>query len=489
MAETGKQRAIRIPLDYYKRWDPIQRWKVGLAAIAGVLALAWWASGFVTKDKGQAKYERGLVAAVHAEKPGDDNCTACHVPFSPISAQRGPATLIGNIHTSDAKCEECHPGPGQKMMDHHTQQTGTTNCGGCHRDHLGRDVSLVRLADSDCTSCHKNLKDHMTGDPNFNPSVTRFDKEHHPEFHLFDKRNPNFGVDSGKLKFNHARHLAAGLDSGFTYGRLDAAARESGLPTPEAARYGDKGGDKSKLVQLDCKACHEPEKLDAGKKLLSAGPSLAQRMDGAYMVPITYENQCQVCHPLTDLLGNRIEHRLTPQQIDKKLREKYATMDFKAEPQTPTTVARRVPGDRITGAVETGANPLETQLRNAERYLYGGQSNCGECHYFERKSGELVPTAIVPTRVPERWFDHALFNHAKHTEVECLECHTQAKTSTVSKDVLIPDIDNCQKCHAPGTRDKAHTGRADCTECHRYHNPPAVSGARAGLGDWARARQ
>src|SRR5207248_9653356 len=63
--ETGKQRAVRIPLDYFKQADALTRWKLRFTALALVLALGWWAIGFVMTDEGRLRYSRGPVAAVH----------------------------------------------------------------------------------------------------------------------------------------------------------------------------------------------------------------------------------------------------------------------------------------------------------------------------------------------------------------------------------------------------------------------------------------
>ena len=68
---------------------------------------------------------------------------------------------------------------------------------------------------------------------------------------------------------------------------------------------------------------------------------------------------------------------------------------------------------------------------------------------------------------------HALFRHAPHRALDCLACHAQAKTSAVSADVLLPDIDTCFGCHGPQSygEGKIRGGaRFDCTECHRYHH-------------------
>jgi len=79
----------------------------------------------------------------------------------------------------------------------------------------------------------------------------------------------------------------------------------------------------------------------------------------------------------------------------------------------------------------------------------------------------------VPPQVPEVWFKHAVFRHAPHRALDCLACHAQAKTSAVSADVLLPDIDTCFGCHGPQSygEGKIRGGaRFDCTECHRYHH-------------------
>ena len=39
---TGKQRAARIPLDYYKKPDGLGRVRFALVALAPIVALGWW---------------------------------------------------------------------------------------------------------------------------------------------------------------------------------------------------------------------------------------------------------------------------------------------------------------------------------------------------------------------------------------------------------------------------------------------------------------
>jgi predicted Zn-ribbon and HTH transcriptional regulator len=61
---------------------------------------------------------------------------------------------------------------------------------------------------------------------------------------------------------------------------------------------------------------------------------------------------------------------------------------------------------------------------------------------------------------------HAKFDHEAHQLVTCTECHTQAKTSNRTEDVLLPGIATCHKCHS-GARIAADSR---CSACHDYHD-------------------
>src|SRR5438552_18164033 len=87
--ETGKQRASRIPLDYFKQPNRLERWKTRLLVAALVAAAAWSASGFL---HGNLQYARGEVAAVHAT--WESNCNACHVDFQPIRGDSWASGLL-----------------------------------------------------------------------------------------------------------------------------------------------------------------------------------------------------------------------------------------------------------------------------------------------------------------------------------------------------------------------------------------------------------
>ncbi len=104
------------------------------------------------------------------------------------------------------KCEACHAGPPHTMPE----ATPDLACATCHHDHRGRDASLVRLNDSDCTRCHADLTNHLAnGKPTIDNKVTAFTADQHPEFMAFcgtTRKTPAI------LKFNHAHwHMEADL--------------------------------------------------------------------------------------------------------------------------------------------------------------------------------------------------------------------------------------------------------------------------------------
>lgn len=468
--ETGKQRASRIPLDYYKGWTPLDRWFVGAGAAALVLAIAWpLAAYFFTSDGGETLYSRGPVTAKHGAWNAD--CSACHDNFSPIHER--VAFSAGKV--DNHKCTTCHAGPV-----HHKTQLTDSSCASCHRDHQGRDFSLVRVPDVDCTSCHANLPSHVQGGKTiYEHAVTRFAAATHPEFRSVKS-------DPGKLKFNHQLHMTAGMVreadglGAFTFERMTE---------PDRKRYMTLLGanDPAAKVQLNCASCHVTDsgdfKLDATRIDVVPGDLLLpKRGTGAYMLPISYENQCRACHPTTfdrkdpkDITtGQPILHGLQPEGVREFL-QGYYTSRFLAGNEALFEVTPGKPRP-LPGKVATPAQQLTLKERigQAEKDIFLGQKNCGECHYYDGAgAGAEMPKRVVETRVPSVWLEHAKFSHLSHRAVDCKECHADAWTSKTEKSVLIPNRDNCLQCHAPQTKVQGKLvggARFDCIECHRYHN-------------------
>lgn len=425
MAETGKQRAARIPLTYYREPDRLQRWKLHLTVGCLIVAGLWLGGQHLLRGhSSQLVYSRGPVASVHAT--WETQCESCHLPFAGTSSESFVHQFEGPSRGADLQCQACHAGGV-----HHANQlkVKTPTCGGCHRDHRGRDASLVRMDDSQCTKCHQNpAASVQDGKTNFG-SITRFDTDH-----------PDFAVreDPGKLKFNHKLHLAAGLKMG------------------EAT------------TQLRCDSCHRPE------------------ADGRYMAPVQFESHCKSCHPLTlrssDASSPLLEvpHRLQPEAIRRFLWGAYAEESKSKIASRSRQPSRPLPGDTLEKArseigrkAEEGWNFLNLdKVLDGEKLLYLGKTTCGECHLIERSEKAELGRIVAPN-VPRSWLSHARFDHSAHRVMDCLACHGKASNSDSHTDVLMPTIDACRSCHAPAkqTAEGRNGGaRFDCVECHGYHH-------------------
>ena len=221
------------------------------------------------------------------------------------------------------------------------------------------------------------------------------------------------------------------------------------------------------------------------------------------MRPISYENNCRACHPTTveprkegdgpNADAYNVPHGVQPQKVHEFLWGAYVAELLAKDAKNAELVAppvQRMPGKN---ADDTAAAKLRSSIAgkvlNAERVLFEGKTTCFECHHYDSKDADAGKPALASDKfpefkvvvpdVPETWFKHAKFGHSAHRAVSCVECHADAyaeskSASTVATDVLVPGIVNCRQCHAPESRDDQGRSiggvRADCVECHRYHN-------------------
>jgi Zn finger protein HypA/HybF involved in hydrogenase expression len=131
----------------------------------------------------------------------------------------------------------------------------------------------------------------------------------------------------------------------------------------------------------------------------------------------------------------------------------------------------------------------QAALVRAETILFRGK--CSLCHQVT--GAEALPNipldpsvspVIAPARQPERFFPSAVFSHTTHSAVRCEECHQAALASTSGKDLLLPSITTCQRCHDGLSRPQGPAlanGHAEsgCVLCHVYHQPTSQSLAAA----------
>jgi predicted CXXCH cytochrome family protein len=478
----AKEKAVRIPLDYFKTPDRLERWRRGFWIVAFLGVVTWVATGFSfggsgwVKERDRLRYSHGPVARVHAT--WDAKCEACHQPFSPIRGEIWPTALGMKSSDADARCLACH-----QVADHSKNMKAAEvgSCASCHRDHQGREASLIDRADAQCVACHADLKSHVADAAKakgFNAGITAFPGGH-PDFAKLG--------DTGAIKFNHALHMTPGLNEAKDGKPILTLA---GIAIADRERYRrDKQNDDAAVV-LECASCHHLGSR-AGSSLGSGG--------GAYYLPISYQKDCASCHTLDVALATgppavrnakaepqtyRVPHGLQPEAIRGLLTNASIGASMKATKATEPV--RPLPG-RSAAALSRSPDRDEIAGR-AERILFGpDKATCTECHSYQAPGGNLDALApgvnLAGVRVAESkpkavWFEHAMFDHSSHRGVSCKSCHDgaypdSAKPSRSSRDVLIVGKATCAMCHAP--EGESSPGLAvggashSCVECHRFH--------------------
>ena len=372
----------------------------------------------------QAVWNSGPMSSAHAYIHAD--CAACHVkPFEPVQ---------------NGACAACHD-----TVRHHVPDAAlaalpdfaAAACTDCHREHNGPDGTVVRLA-SLCTDCHadlqkrfpdskmSNAKNFAHEHPSFSPRLTRFD----PATKKFTAAPVSQGAgvkleeDNG-LVFPHDLHLDL-----------------KGIDAPEGTR------------ELACSSCHEPDRTAVGFR------------------PVSMERHCADCHRLEfdpDDPARVVPHG-KPAEVAAVLRDHFAAKALNGQTRAmgalPAAPDRRRPGPpRTREEREFIARWSATQGDQVVREVFQGRL-CTYCHVVTPTEDPKLPWAIAPIALQEQTMDGAGFTHASHAGTPCADCHA-APTSKSSRDVLLPDIDNCRACHGDsgGHAQVSNT----CIDCHRFH--------------------
>lgn len=431
---TAKELGQRHDFHYFKSWTLFRRLKIGLSIALPLAAAVWLAASAAQRN--DLPYSSGPLSAQHNFI--GTRCKACHTVEKPMF---GRAKFTR--HASDAACQQCHAAP-----QHQALEAFTPTCSSCHTEHEGR-ASLKDVSDKFCVQCHASLKT-KSGVPHFATAVLSF-KDSHPEF-----RAVRDAVDHGAIKLNHAVHLKAGL-------------------------LGPKGP-----VQMECADCHrtpadqnEPWRYEVASTAPAATPAALHQPKGeeqltpganrAYMAPVSFARNCAACHELQfDKHFDITVPHTTPAEVHdfvvRKLRD-YITAHPGAL-QEHVTMDRRIPG-LPAPAVAHNANEW-VEMRTAEAEILLWRKTCKQCHTLEFKPSSDIPT-VVPPNQPPRWFQNARFSHYAHEGVTCTSCHTKARASKETSDVLLPGIETCRLCHRGDAREVG-SAQSGCFLCHQYHN-------------------
>jgi len=446
-----KFRAQRIDHDYHAKPHPWRSRMRLLSIVLPILAVGG-AAAYAMMPFGERMFLPGHVSTKHASFA--DRCGECHVQEG---GKWGAVT--------DAKCSSCHDGAlhsarqtyhGLNMQDYQIIETKVVDgkevkekkivnidnatCASCHVEHKAN-LQLTQIADRHCTQCHSNLKV-SDGKPLVAESG----------IHSFSNGHPDWDAlkvpDQAKVKFGHALHM--------TKKRANGAA-------------------------LQCSDCHAPDN------------------HRAYMVPISYERNCQECHPLdvkvSDALGvQRIPHD-SPEVIRTFMRGAFSDAILKAGGVAPGAEKPNPAYDKLNRPAKQSndrkkdddptkipktlkeADPrppakwVADNIDESMKIFYAGVDLEGEkaagaassCYYCHMSVDKKIET-IAPTKIPAIWLPRSIFDHEVHRVLTCTACHSGAATSAKTADVSLPNMKSCQECHHP-------TGaRSGCNECHLYHD-------------------
>ena len=425
---TTKKLAQRIDLNYFREPNPLRRWRFRLSLAALVLALGWIAWHAARRDDGV--YSAGKLSAAHAVF--SNRCSACHVTA-------GGLFFVQKV--SDHACLDCHDGP-----IHQAGQTFSPTCASCHADHRGA-IRLAAVSDASCTQCHANLATNA-GFAHYVTHVTSFASDH-PEFAALRSG----AGDPTTIRFNHALHMQANLTG------------------------------PSGRVQLICGDCHKLTNARSGEN------KTAMSEPRALMAPATYSATCASCHTLQfdKRFADQVPHD-TPERIHAFVAAKFQTY-IAAHPAELRELRdpnrdlprRPVPADY---RVLTPPQWVAEHTAQAEDLLW--RKTCKECHTLNFAAGEptsntaqsntgmtvlaltnIALPSVAPSDVKPSFFRSAKFDHAQHQLVSCESCHTAARTSQQSSDLLIPGIATCRRCH----NGESQAAESRCFECHTYHDP------------------
>jgi hypothetical protein len=461
--EHDLEQLAEVPETAYRRRDWIARAQFLLPVGALLGVILFWGVDYGVEHR--ERYTPAPLARVHAT--WDQNCTVCHVSSHPLGGNNWAGVLLEQTHVADTHCAQCHAGPVHHANEKRADVPGCTTC---HREHHGRHADLVHVQNDRCVNCHRDLPEHLDGAKTSYANVTDFAADH-PEFRILRDK----AKDPGRIEFNHRLHMMPGLreqaNSSVPFTLAD-------IPPAERGRYRSQGERDAAPIQLECASCHRGDASDT------------PRAGGAYMLPVSYDNDCKACHPL-EIAGKpgklTIRHGLQPAEIHEFLLGHFTEELLQGKPADFDRPLRPLPGKLPMSDAEkqTARKLIEAKVSEAEKVLFSAVT-CQRCHASLHLHLGAQQSVATPN-VPKLWYQNAIFDHTAHRAVSCRDCHASAypldaegapnlDASRRSSDVLLPGIATCRHCHAPARGSNgARVGgaRFDCVECHRYHGGDA----------------
>jgi len=474
---TGKERSRRIDRFYYEALDPFVRFKRFAGLCGFILGMVYAAWSFSTSNAVQMS--SGDLSHAHFAW-NETGCEQCHLPNVPIRPDALFGSSVENVKLNNDKCNsKCHSVTGHFDARTLSVVLQHESCSECHREHLGKDFSLVELSDKNCVRCHRQISSSLLVNID-KPVGNAFDFSAaggHPDFRSLSK-------DPGTIKFSHVQHMRPGQPGkpgDLTIKRLND------IPPQYRSQYANRV-DADGLIQLTCADCHAQDSPVKGfeySKASSNEPRQATPSNEHYLYsPIDFDTHCIACH---DLSG--IPHGLNRALSKKALQSTLAKTQLEVTKEALRASSGQDAADNL---VEPVSKTKESILRSLDEFqprlevLLSDDGWCIKCHQLAPKSSEKI---VLDSNLPKRWFQGAVFPHGDHMMVDCKACHQQAfvqsdqavDSQEEASIVIIAGIESCRECHISNPLDRAKVfaksqpfvAQANCVDCHRYHVDPS----------------
>ena len=362
----------------------------------------------------------GVLSIHHSEFSKD--CTNCHAENKNVSLTNS--------------CQTCHEGNLQHASST-IMQVDNYECSTCHWEHHKTKLGKISRSDEQfCADCHEEVAKGSTL-----LAVNAFST--HPQFRVPLQLNNDGSVkkavrideylqntELSLLKFPHKSHLVGKV-------------------------YNIKQGSEE---TLNCSSCHISD---------SAGN----------MQKISFEDHCSGCH-IPTLTENNKKLELPHGNLNdlvSVVENFYKNFEPNQEKVASKKILRR-PGSkkkldsRTLHQKKTLWSEERSQSKIKEIVFYTG---CNTCHKLETDLSDKKFPWRIASIDQVNWYDKAIFNHTAHEDQKCNNCHMGITSSTSSKDILLPTVDNCQSCHLGGSSSPLKVA-STCVTCHAFHKNPVT---------------
>ena len=531
----------------------ILRLRLVITAFAIGAAAAWWASA--GGMKAGLLYNPGHVTRAHAKF--EMQCEKCHTGdgrggFSKAVSDTACVTCHdGAMHHPNQFVAKDAAGVSPVKLilavnDPHRPEGNAMRsaaCMACHTEHKGI-AALKSSDDAQCTQCHAALGKAATSQPSVQASVVAFNPSQHPAFGRRlvradpDDNNKPRLFDPTKLKYDHRKHAQQPELTGDQSCVLchTTAATPAVGPTPRTPPFASEkliGDDRPfdtgrsmRPITFDrhCVGCHQLEmpgtvgNIEVDEDGEKVKKDLSPVISGLVLRHRSMnEVRDQIAAAVQQATPADPTKFVAPDPADTPGEVKSLSADKKWLRLNLLAMADDVSGglkrrsldatfDPVTMKVPDDAPDKLTGSRLVDFYaaqaMFSAKNACVACHDTAGRlpsfaDAAATPLATVPTGIPQtprHWFPASQFDHQRHEQMSCVECHGTFSTANFTRVAGLSDaaeqkaaaraVSDTSFVNSPNqtwtewvaTGDKVTAKDRSCAECHHPDRSPTDRG-------------